>query len=55
MSIKLEAILLVLQWLKDIKSPEYVDVSIPKSSDEVSEAKQMLEKAVEDILRSAAC
>ena len=55
LSIKLEPMLLFLQWLKEIKSPEYVDVSIPHSKVEISAAKEMLEKSVEQILRNASC
>ena len=33
LSIKLEPMLLFLQWLKEIKSPEYVDFMIPKSKE----------------------
>ena len=55
MSIKLEPMLLFLQWLKEIKSPDYVDVSIPQSKVEISATKEMLEKAVEQILRNASC
>ena len=55
LSIKLEPMSLFLQWLKEIKSPEYVDVSIPHSKVEISVAKEMLEKAVEHILSNASC
>ena len=47
--------LLFLQWLKEIKSPEYMDVSIPRSKVEISTAKKVLEEAVEEILRNASC
>ena len=55
LSIKLEPMLLFLQWLKEIKSPEYVDVKIPKSKNEISAAKDMLANAVKEILETAAC
>ena len=55
LSIKLEPMLLFLRWLREIKSPEYVDVSIPRSKSEISAAKEMLEKAIEEILRTASC
>ena len=55
LSIKLEPMLLFLQWLKEIKSPEYVDVNIPRSRAEISAAKKMLEEAVQEILRNASC
>ena len=55
LSIKLEPMLLFLQWLKEIKSPEYVDVSIPDTKVEISAAKEMLEKAVEQILSNTFC
>ena len=55
MSIKLEPMLLFLQWLKEIKSPEYADVRIPHYKVEISAAQEMLEKAVEQILRNASC
>ena len=55
LSLKLQPILLVLRFLKEIKAPDYVDINIPTSDKEIAQTGQMLHNTVTEILNAATC
>ena len=51
--IRMDVIMLWLSWLKAVKNPEFIDITIPTNDHEQAEARKMLEASVEKILDNA--
>ena len=55
LSIKIEPVLILLGWLKELGSPVVQDCKIPSTKQEISEVEAAIEQAVKEILHAAAC